>query len=73
MLYAVLGAAERGYHYVVPQDLVSGQDPGEDTSNKAVRDYLRFHQPDHAIESSDEILVRWRERADPRSLKARPA
>lgn len=63
VLYAVLGADERGYHYVVPQDLVSGQDPGEDTDNKAVRDYLRFNQPEHVIESSEEVLARWRERA----------
>ena len=63
VLYAVLGAAERGYHYVVPQDLVSGQDPGNETDNKAVRDYLRLNQPEHAIESSDEILIRWRARA----------
>ncbi|HEX5117047.1 MAG TPA: isochorismatase family cysteine hydrolase [Pseudonocardiaceae bacterium] len=46
VLYAVLGAQERGYHYLVPQDLVSGQDPGDDTDNKAVRDFLRFSQPE---------------------------
>jgi nicotinamidase-related amidase len=57
--YAVLCAAERGYHYVVPQDLVSGQDPGDETDNKAVRDYLRFNQPEHVIDSADEILLRW--------------
>ena len=62
VLYAVLGAAERGYHYVVPQDLVSGQDPGDQSDNKAVRDYLRFNHPEHAIESSDEILISWRAR-----------
>jgi nicotinamidase-related amidase len=62
VLYAVLGAQERGYHYVVPQDLVSGQDPGDETGNKAVRDYLRFNHPEHAIESSEEILSRWRAR-----------
>lgn len=66
VLYAVLGAAERGYHYLVPQDLVSGQDPGDDTDNKAVRDFLRFNQPDQAIESSDAILARWRTDRDPR-------
>jgi nicotinamidase-related amidase len=62
VLYAVLGAAERGYHYMVPQDLVSGQDPGTETGDKAVRDYLRFGHPQHAIESSEEILSRWRAR-----------
>jgi nicotinamidase-related amidase len=63
VLYAVLGAAERGYHCVVPQDLVSGQDPGDETDNKAVRDFLRFNHPDQVIESADEILARWRARA----------
>lgn len=63
VLYAVLGAAERGYSYLVPQDLVSGQDPGDDTDNKAVRDYLRLNKPDHTIEASGDILARWRERA----------
>ncbi|NUP52755.1 MAG: cysteine hydrolase [Catenulispora sp.] len=62
VLYAVLGAAERGYHYVVPQDLVSGQDHGEETDNKAVREYLRLNQPEQAIESSDEVLASWRAR-----------
>jgi hypothetical protein len=41
VLYAVLGASERGYHYLVPEDLVSGQDAGDGTDNRAVRDYLR--------------------------------
>jgi len=63
VLYAVLGAAERGYHYMVPQDLVSGQDPGNETGDKAVRDYLHFSHPEHAIGSSEEILSRWRARA----------
>lgn len=60
VLYAVLGAAERGYHYLVPPDLVSGQDPGDETGNKAVRDFLRFNQPDRTRLSSAEILARWR-------------
>lgn len=60
VLYAVLGAEERGYHYMVAQDLVSGQDPGDQTGNKAVRDYLRLSMPDHTVESSEEILARWR-------------
>ena len=63
VLYAVLGAAERGYHYVVPQDLVSGQNPGDEADNKAVRDYLRLNRPEHTIESSGEILTRWRAQA----------
>jgi len=64
VLYAVLGAAERGYHYLVPQDLVSGQDPGDETDNKAVRDYFRLNRPEHTIESSGEILTHWRARAE---------
>lgn len=60
VLYAVLGAAERGYHYLVPSDLVSGQDPGDETDNKAVRDFLRFNQPDRTRLSSADVLARWR-------------
>ncbi|BCJ37913.1 hypothetical protein Athai_54160 [Actinocatenispora thailandica] len=62
MLYAVLGAAERGYHYLVPPDLVSGQDFGEQTVNQAVRDFLRFNQPDRVRYDSAAILGRWRSR-----------
>jgi nicotinamidase-related amidase len=45
LLYAVLGASERGFHYVVPLNLVSGLDSCETTSNRAVKDFLRFVQP----------------------------
>ena len=38
VLYAVLGADERGYDYAVPQDLISGIDECDETSNRAVRD-----------------------------------
>ena len=62
VLYAVLGAQERGYQYLVPPDLVSGQDFGDDTDNRAVRDFLRFNQADHLI-ASDDILTRWRSAA----------
>ena len=66
VLYAIMGAAERGYHYLVPQDLVSGQDPGDQTDNKAVRDFLRFNQPERVVESGDDILARWRgQRSEP--------
>jgi nicotinamidase-related amidase len=64
VLYAVLGAAERGYHYVVPRDLVSGQDPGEQTDNQAVRDFLRFNQPEHTEWSAHDVLDRWRASAE---------
>jgi nicotinamidase-related amidase len=60
VLYAVLGAEERGFHYVVPQDLVSGIDRCETTSNRAVRDYLRFAHP--SPESSAGLLAGWRRR-----------
>ncbi len=62
VLYAVLGASERGYHYLVPPDLVSGQDFGDDTDNRAVRDFLRFNQPDQVAYSSADILTRWHAR-----------
>ena len=57
--YAILGAQERGYDYVVPPDLVSGQDFGDETDNRAVRDFLRYNQPDRLV-ASDDILARWR-------------
>lgn len=59
VLYAVLGADERGYHYLVPSDLVSGQDPGDDTDNRAIRDFLRLNQPDHVADSSTTIFQAW--------------
>ncbi|TCC48836.1 isochorismatase family protein [Kribbella capetownensis] len=62
VLYAILGASERGYHYLVAPDLVSGQDFGDETDNRAVREFLRFNQPDRLVESAD-ILARWREAA----------
>lgn len=59
ILYAVLGADERGYDYLIPSDLVSGQDTGDSTDNRAVRDYLRFNQPRHTIDSASTILAAW--------------
>jgi nicotinamidase-related amidase len=58
VLYAVLGAEERGFHYLVPQDLVSGIDRCEPTSNRAVRDYLGYAHP--APESAEVLLAGWR-------------
>ena len=58
VLYAVLGASERGYHYLVPTDLVSGQDFGDETDNRAVRDYLRYNQPEH-LTASRTLLAAW--------------
>ncbi len=60
VLYAVLGAEERGFHYVVPQDLVSGIDQCEATSNRAVREYFRFVHP--SPESADVLVAGWRRR-----------
>lgn len=61
VLYAILGAEERGYHYLVPQDLVSGLDSGGDTYNRAVRWYLSIVHP--SLEGCDTLLDRWRHRA----------
>lgn len=60
VLYAVLGAEERGHHYVVPLDLVSGIDACEQTSNRAVRDYLQFAHPSPA--SAQDLLAGWKAR-----------
>jgi len=59
VLYAILGADERGFDYLVPQDLVSGQDPGDDSDNRAVRDFLRFNQPQHVVAAASTILEAW--------------
>jgi nicotinamidase-related amidase len=59
VLYAVLGAAERGYRYLVPEHLVSGQDTGDETDNRAIRDWLRHNQPDHLVTDENDILERW--------------
>jgi nicotinamidase-related amidase len=61
VLHAVLGAEERGFHYVVPQDLVSGIDRCEQTSNPVVREYLSLAHP--APESAQHLLAGWRQRA----------
>lgn len=58
MLYAVLGASERGSHYLVPTDLISGQDFGDATDNRAVRDYLRHNQPER-LTDSETLLAAW--------------
>jgi nicotinamidase-related amidase len=58
--YAVLGAEERGYHYVVPRDLVPGIDRCETASNRAVREYLQGVHP--SPDSADLLLDDWRRR-----------
>ncbi len=62
VLFAAQGASERGYHYLVPPDLVSGQDQDDETDNRAVRDFLRYNQPDQVALLSTEILARWTSR-----------
>ena len=59
VLYAVLGADERGYRYVVPQDLVSGIDTGATTYNRAVREFLKtVHDAPESFEGVLEALRR---------------
>jgi nicotinamidase-related amidase len=50
VLFAALGADERGYRFVVPQDLVSGLDTGDSTYNPAARHLLTelYDAPDSA-------------------------
>lgn len=64
VLYAVLGASERGYHYLIPTDLVSGQDFGDETDNRAVRNYLRHNQPEHLTDSKS-LIAAWSEQPEP--------
>jgi nicotinamidase-related amidase len=58
VLFAVLGADERGYRLTVPLDLVSGLDDGDATYNRATRDFLRFTY--EAPPASDFIIDAWR-------------
>ncbi len=58
VLYAVLGAEERGFAYVVPLDLVSGMRSSEQIANHAVRDCLRAVHP--VVERADDLLGLWR-------------
>lgn len=58
VLYAMLGAAERGFHYLVAEDLVSGSDKADDTYNLAVRDFMRYTHPRRYVKSED-ILENW--------------
>lgn len=59
VLYAILGADERGFHYLVPTDLVSGRDTGDEADNRAVREYLRYNQPER-LTTSEKLLANWR-------------
>lgn len=50
VLFAALGADERGYRFIVPQDLVSGLDAGDGSYNAAARRLLTelYHAPQTA-------------------------
>ncbi|HEY9290197.1 MAG TPA: hypothetical protein VIP98_02850 [Microlunatus sp.] len=43
----------------MPTDLVSGRDTGDETDNKAIRDYLRHNQPER-LTTADQLLATWR-------------
>jgi nicotinamidase-related amidase len=57
VLYAMLGADERGFTYVVPQDLVSGMRSSEQVASRAVRGYLRSVHP--TVERAVDLLNLW--------------
>ncbi len=57
VLYAILGAEERGFAYVVPLDLVSGMRSTEQTGNRAVRAYLQTVHP--TVERATDLLNLW--------------
>ena len=55
--FAALGADERGYRFVIPQDLVSGLDTGDGSYNDAARRLLReLYQ---APETANSLLAAW--------------
>jgi nicotinamidase-related amidase len=54
VLFAALGADERGYQFVVPQDLVSGLDTGDSTYNATTRRLL--NQLWDAPDNTDRLL-----------------
>lgn len=58
VLYAVLGAGERGYRYVVARDLVSGMRSSEQVANRAARDYLGSVHP--SVARAEDLLSSWR-------------
>jgi nicotinamidase-related amidase len=54
VLYAALGAEERGFRYVVPQDIVSGMRSSEQVANRAAREYLRSVHP--SVDRAGDLL-----------------
>jgi nicotinamidase-related amidase len=57
VLFAALGADERGYRFVVPQDLVSGLDTGDGSYNDAARRLLT--ELYDAPETAQPLLAGW--------------
>jgi nicotinamidase-related amidase len=57
VLFAALGADERGYRFVVPQDLVSGLDTGDGSYNDAARRLLT--EVYRAPEAARSLLDAW--------------
>jgi nicotinamidase-related amidase len=59
VLFAALGADERGYRFVVPQDLVSGIDNGDETYNAAARRLLTelYGAPDTSAPLLETLLA----------------
>jgi nicotinamidase-related amidase len=57
VLFAALGADERGYRFVVPQDLVSGLDTGDGSYNDAARSLLT--ELYDAPETAQPLLAGW--------------
>jgi len=56
VLYAIMGAEERGFKVVIPLDLVSGVDEGVEEQNKLLSIIGQFYGP---VVSSQEILKIW--------------
>jgi len=56
VLYAIMGAEERGFRSVIPRDLVSGADDGIKEQNELLSVIGKFYGP---VVSSEKILNAW--------------
>jgi hypothetical protein len=63
VLYAVVGAEERGHAYVVPRDLVSGMRSIEQAANQPVRTYLQAVHP--TVDRAENLGCLWQARDPP--------